>query len=155
MKDVVAGGISGFIATAPMTAAMEAMHRQLPWYEQYPLPPREITEKMAEEAGMDDNLDEEEQVEATLVNHFAYGAACGTVYGMMARHLPGPPVAHGIGFGLVVWTGSYLGLLPALGILKPATEHPARRNALMIAAHVVWGAAAGMAFNALAEDYGD
>ena len=36
-----------------------------------------------------------------------------------------------------------MGLLPAAGILKPATEHPARRNALMIASHLVWGAALG------------
>ena len=37
-----------------------------------------------------------------------------------------------------------LGLLPALGILTPATRHPPRRNLLMIAAHVVWGATLGL-----------
>jgi putative membrane protein len=34
-------------------------------------------------------------------------------------------------------------MLAALGILKPATEHPPRRNALMIAAHLIWGAVLG------------
>lgn len=43
----------------------------------------------------------------------------------------------------MVWSGSYLGLLPALNILPPATEHPPGRNALMIAAHVVWGSVLG------------
>jgi hypothetical protein len=55
----------------------------------------------------------------------------------------------GVALGLGVWTASYLGVLPALGILRPATEHPARRTALMIAAHVVWGSALGSTLQAL------
>jgi len=42
-----------------------------------------------------------------------------------------------------------LGMLPALGILHPATEHPARRNALMIGAHIVWGTTLGLAVEQL------
>jgi hypothetical protein len=57
----------------------------------------------------------------------------------------------GVGFGLAVWAGSYLGWLPAAGIISPATEHPARRNALMIAAHAVWGAGVGVAVERLSE----
>ncbi len=60
-----------------------------------------------------------------------------------------PPALAGAGFGLAVWAGSYLGWLPAAGILRPATEHPPRRVALMIAAHLVWGASAGLALGAL------
>jgi hypothetical protein len=29
--------------------------------------------------------------------------------------------------------------MPGLGVLSPATEHPVRRSALMIFAHLVWG----------------
>jgi putative membrane protein len=43
-----------------------------------------------------------------------------------------------------VWTISYVGLLPLSGLFEPATEQPARRNALMIAAHVVWGLGLGV-----------
>jgi hypothetical protein len=32
-----------------------------------------------------------------------------------------------------------MGWIPALGVLRPATGHPMRRNALMIAAHFSWG----------------
>jgi putative membrane protein len=42
-------------------------------------------------------------------------------------------------FGLIVWTTSYFGLLPALGILTSAEKHPVRRSGLMIVAHLVWG----------------
>jgi hypothetical protein len=60
-------------------------------------------------------------------------------------------VLAGVGFGLAVWAVSYLGWLPAAGILSPATEHPARRNALMIGAHVVWGATTGLAVGRLSD----
>ncbi|MCA1636528.1 MAG: hypothetical protein LC802_23280 [Acidobacteria bacterium] len=53
---------------------------------------------------------------------------------------------------MAVWAGSYLGWLPAAGILRPATEHPPRRTALMIAAHVVWGVAAGLVVESLTDD---
>ena len=48
-----------------------------------------------------------------------------------------------------VWMASYLGWLPGMGILKPATRHPGRRNALMLGAHLVWGAATALAMREL------
>ena len=39
----------------------------------------------------------------------------------------------------MVWVLSYFGIMPGLRILRPAHDHPGRRNALMIAAHLVWG----------------
>ncbi|MEJ7606229.1 MAG: DUF6789 family protein [Bryobacteraceae bacterium] len=62
-----------------------------------------------------------------------------------------PPAAEGALYGLAVWGGSYLGVMPATGLYKSATEEPAARNALMIAAHLVWGAALGVIFNKLAD----
>ena len=51
-----------------------------------------------------------------------------------------------------MWAASYLGWIPAAGLLKPATEHPARRNFMMIAAHLVWGAALALALKELEAD---
>lgn len=141
---LLTGAVAGCIATAPMTLSMEAMHRFLPRAERYPLPPSEITAEVTAEAGVADQLDQSEHTALTLVNHFAYGAGCGALYAPLAPRLPLSPTLGGIVWGLGVWTVSYLGLLPALGILRPATEHPANRNALMIAAHVVWGATTGL-----------
>ena len=49
--------------------------------------------------------------------------------------------------GLILerWYGlCYLRLLPAVGILEPATKHPPSRNFLMIAVHLVWGLVVGV-----------
>lgn len=152
MDKLLAGTVGGLIATAPMTVAMELMHRQLPSSEQYPLPPREITMAAAAEAGVHHRMEEPEKMGATLTAHFAYGAACGAVFStLLDKRIPGNPALKGAGFGLAVWTVSYLGLLPAMGILRSAAEHPVRRNALMIAAHGVWGVVAGLTASALAD----
>ena len=138
--------MAGFFATIPMTLAMKAMHSQLPAEERYPLPPRLIVENAEDAAGVKEELDEKEERRLTLVSHFAYGAGAGALYSASLKALDAEPsAANGVAYGLGVWSLSYLGMLPALGLLAPATEHPARRNALMITAHVVWGASLGWA----------
>ena len=148
-RDAAAGALAGLIATVPMTIAMLAMHRRLPWHERYPLPPRQIVAKLAHATGLRKHLDNDEEQGATLAAHFGYGSATGALFAPIARELPFPRVLSGIGYGLAVWTVSYLGVLPALRILRPATEHPPERNALMILAHVVCGASLGLAVDAL------
>lgn len=150
ISQLVKGALSGCLATGPMTAVMELAFRQLPRHEQYPLPPRLITMRLADRVGLRDELDEEERSSLTLASHFGYGAAMGALLGAVAGP-KGSGAATGAVFGLGVWAGSYLGLLPGLGILSPATRHPARRNALMIGAHLVWGAAAGAMLEGMRE----
>jgi uncharacterized membrane protein YagU involved in acid resistance len=141
MPSVLAGVVAGIAATVPMSVVMELMHRQLPRRERYPLPPRRIIDSVVIRAGLDEEVDEVTRRELALLNHFAYGAAVGAAYGPIADRVPVHPAITGIGYGVGVWAVSYLGWVPALGILEPATEQPVRRNALMIAAHMVWGAA--------------
>lgn len=145
---ILRGVLAGLVATAPMSLAMGAMKGLLPRRERYPLPPHQITADIAEKVGAGEKLGPGARSVAAAVGHFGYGAAQGGLYGAIARRLPGPAVLKGIVFGLAVWAGSYLGLLPLTGIYRPATEYPARRNALMIAAHVVWGAGLGLLFAA-------
>ncbi len=147
MNRYLTGALAGLIATVPMTAAMALLHRRLPPEERYPLPPREITMKVAEEAGVADKMSETQRLAATAASHFGYGAAAGALYAPLAPKARAHPALGGIAFGLALWAGSYLGWLPAAHILRPATEHPARRNALMIAAHVLWGATMGVLAN--------
>jgi uncharacterized membrane protein YagU involved in acid resistance len=144
MNHLLKGALAGLAATAPMTLAMGIMHRRLPRSEQYPLPPRLITDEVIEETGVSEKLDEQDRGNLARVAHFSYGAAVGSVYPLLSRRSQLPPVVGGVLYGLTVWGVSYLGLLPAIGVLRPATEHPRRRTALMIAAHVVWGASVGI-----------
>ncbi|HEY0835760.1 MAG TPA: hypothetical protein VGE72_17790 [Azospirillum sp.] len=143
MNRTLAGALAGAIATVPMTWAMNRMHRRLPRRERYPLPPRLITERIAGALGVADDLSERQHAALALAGHYAYGAAVGAGCAPVLRATGAPPVVAGIGYGLAVWGASYLGWIPALRILRPATGHPARRVAMMLAAHVVWGAAAG------------
>ncbi|HVF88112.1 MAG TPA: DUF6789 family protein [Pyrinomonadaceae bacterium] len=143
MNKMIIGALAGLAATVPMTAAMKLMHRQLPRAERYPLPPRRVTMRLAEKAGVKQHLDEPERKALTIAGHFAYGAAVGALYAPLARNSPLRPPLTGATYGLAVWAVSYLGWLPAARLISPATEHPVRRNALMIAAHLVWGAATG------------
>lgn len=139
---VVDGLAAGFVATGPMTAFMEAAWQHLPTKYQYPLPPREITEEVGESAGYWDEVSERTKWASTMAAHFGYGAACGAMYSLVVpKSRQG--IGTGVAFGLGVWSMSYLGLLPALGVLSLATKHPASRNALMIAAHAVWGGVLG------------
>lgn len=126
---LVIGGIAGFVATMAMTSAMRRLHKMLPAKERYPLTPREI---------VDATLDPPRSVapDLTLAVHFAYGAGCGAL--LAAASLRMGRVTGSIAGG-GIWLASYMGWIPAFGVLKPATGHPLRRNAVMIAAHFVWG----------------
>lgn len=138
--DAIIGLLAGVVATGPMTVAMILLHRRLPAHERYPLPPREITMKLAREVGIAGKMTPAVRSATALLAHFAYGGAAGAIYGAVSDAVPVRPIWKGVGFGLLVWGASYLGYLPGAGILHSATEHPARRNSLMIAAHVLWGA---------------
>ena len=138
------GGIAGFVGTMAMTAAMRRMHARLPAKERYPLTPREIVDSGAQQLGVP--LASEAAKDVTTAAHFAYGAACGA---LIATLNPDPGKKTGAAAGVAVWLASYLGWIPAVGTLEPATRHPARRNALMIAAHLVWGSATAAAMREL------
>jgi len=153
-KRLLDGALAGFTATVPMTAAMLSLHRALPARERHALPPRRITMRAARKGRVAHQLDEADRTAATYAAHFGYGTATGAVYGALAPHVPGRPLVKGTSYGLVVWALSYLGLLPALDLHRPATREPAERNALMIVAHVVWGATLGVMTDRLTQGWG-
>ena len=126
---LVIGALAGFVATMAMTSAMRRMHRKLPAKDRYPLTPREIVDSAADPPAST-------APDLTLAAHFAYGAACGA---LIAALNPRIGRAGGALAGATVWLTSYMGWIPALGVLEPATRHPLRRNALMLAAHLSWG----------------
>ncbi|MPY71120.1 MAG: hypothetical protein GEU92_13650 [Alphaproteobacteria bacterium] len=142
--DAVVGAIAGIAATAVMTVSAASLYERLPRADRYPLPPRELTERVASTAGVGERLGEDELTAATLTAHFGFGAGVGALYALALRGRRVQPAVAGVGYGLAVWTASYLGWIPMLKLLRPATAHPPARNALMIAVHVLWGATLGL-----------
>ncbi|HYJ82786.1 MAG TPA: hypothetical protein VEW26_08095 [Allosphingosinicella sp.] len=141
---LIIGAIAGFVGTMAMTAAMRRLHRRLPDGERYPLTPREIVDSGSRQLGVP--LAGEVAKDVTTAAHFAYGAAMGA---MIAAMNPDPRKRTGAAAGVAVWLASYMGWIPAVGTLEPATRHPARRNLLMIGVHLVWGAATASAIREL------
>jgi uncharacterized membrane protein YagU involved in acid resistance len=137
---ILYGGIAGFLAAIPMSVTMGVLFRMLPRRLRYAASPREITLVVAEKTGLDEQVDEEpEATLATGAAHFGYSALGGAIYAATAHRMNLHPLLKGYIFSLLFWAFGYLGWLPALQIQRPVTDHPARRTAVMIAAHLVWG----------------
>ena len=152
MRGLLSGLIGGFAGTVAMTGAMKAMHRRLSREDRYPLPPRQVAMAMADKSGIGRPGREQERRALTVALHYGYGTGMGALYSMMAPRTRWAPLVAGLPFGLAVWGGSYLGLLPAAGLHPPATQESAPRNALMIAAHIVWAGTLATVVEALRRD---
>ena len=129
MQRLLFGAIAGVCATMAMTSGMRLLFGGLGRKERYPLPPREITEDLVP-------APRRALPALTVLAHFAYGGLAGALFAALPRALRQGPL-----YGVAVWALSYLGWIPAARVLVPAPRHPARRNALMIAVHLVWGLA--------------
>lgn len=112
-------------------------------WEKYPLPPRLITEEITERVGIEDRVDEKELVGLTILSHFGYGSLFGAIHALFDQRIPLRSSLKGALSGVALWMGSYLGWLPAMNLLPPATRQPWRRNLVMIIAHVIWGVTLG------------
>jgi putative membrane protein len=109
-----------------------------------PLPPQHITARTLDALGWDSRSEDTDKA-LTVVNHFAYGAAMGGIYGTLTERRSALSAAStGMVYGLGVWAGSYLGWLPVTGLYRSATEDYPERNVRMVVAHVVWGGAMGI-----------
>jgi hypothetical protein len=106
------------------------------------LPPHRIADKSVERSAADDEVGREERGALGWLLHFGFGAAAGVIYALLHRRIdpPTPDPLDGVAFGALVWTVSYMGWVPALGFLPPATQDRPGRPPAMIAAHVVFGA---------------
>ena len=144
MNRALAGAVAGAAATVPMTAFWEVMHPRLEGEPPRPMPSREVAEGLAVKAGISRELTEQQMQQLALALHFGYGTFTGALFGLIAPESRSRAVGAGMLFGLGVWTASYLGWLPATGVRQSPRWDPPTRTKLMIASHVLWGAAAGL-----------
>jgi putative membrane protein len=104
-------------------------------------PPVEITENVAQQAGEDPDRQSPEFQAAWLAAHVGYGAACGVIFAAIRPVLPRSDLVAGLLFGAAVWGVSYIGLMPSLNLYPSAQDDSNQRQAVMIAAHGVFGTA--------------
>lgn len=133
------GAIAGLVATLPMSIVMLVLHKMLPRSEQYPLPPEQITAEIAERADIESASRGRMRDILSVFAHFSFGASVGSAFVPVARFSPLPTILTGLLYGFMVWFVSYQGWIPSARILPPASRQPARRNLMMIVAHLVWG----------------
>ncbi len=139
------GAWAGLIATGPMTMTLLSLQKKLPPSEKSPLPPATISTQITEPLIKPlRNLSSDRRADLTLLMHFGYGLACGLAYALAGKKESVFPLLKGSAFGLSVWAASYMGWIPVVGFRASAFKMPARRNALMIAAHLIWGASLGL-----------
>ena len=134
---IALGAAGGAAATVPMSLVMVGAKRlgllQV-------LPPEEITDEVMARAGAD--VDEGASNVLSTISHLGYGAGAGAAYQLLVP-ARAQGAGSGIAFALALYAGSYLGLLPALG-LKPAGQGRSNvETGVMVLAHVVFGAVLG------------
>lgn len=135
---VLTGAIAGAMATVPMTVALFGTAPWLPDVKAFP--PKLAVKLVTGKAGLWQQLSARQRNRLSWVSHFGYGALMGSVYAAMAkRH----GTRSGIAFGVGVWAGSYLVMLPALGIRRPVQKSFRDDHVQLVVAHLVWGAALG------------
>jgi hypothetical protein len=129
------GGAAGLLATAPMTLVIVA-GRQTRLLRTPP--PAQINArviaKLPPPPGSATKLRP-----PWLIGHFGYGMACEAAYALLRPWLPQRPRPAGLCFGALVWTVSYLGLMPALELYPWPDEDAPPRLAVMVAAHAFFG----------------
>jgi uncharacterized membrane protein YagU involved in acid resistance len=143
------GAVAGCVATLPMTATMFFLQRRLPPRQRTALPPKKITMGVLRRLGLKQHMSGPEEQRTAWAAHFAYGTGMGAVYAPLARKAPLPSPLKGMMYGLIVWAAGYLGWLPAMDLPGSAPDESMQRNAMMIAAHLVWGGVTGAVQSAL------
>jgi hypothetical protein len=106
------------------------------------LAPEHVTEAGLDAADVDRSQPTEDV--ATAAAHLAFGVGAGSLYGLVAPHLPGPPLATGFAYSAAVLLVSYEGWVPAARILPSLHAQTAGGRWTLIASHAVFGATLGV-----------
>ena len=104
------------------------------------MPPEKITGRLLDRLGVRRDRSTQDLLAGLL--HVGFGSLAGAGFEVARRRLrpPLPALLQGLAFGTAVWTVSYAGWVPALGIMAPPQRDRPGRPAVMLAAHWVYGA---------------
>lgn len=136
------GALAGTAATLAMSVVMLAAQRAGLMGR---LPPRQITEATIDAVPKVEAPTEESINALSVGAHLGFGAAAGALFAVvyqMVRSARPAPLA-GMIFGFAVWAVSYVGWIPALGIMPPPQRDRPGRPESMLVAHLVYGLVLG------------
>ena len=136
MTRILRGAVAGALATAPMTALMVGA-------KQFGLmggmPPEKITSSLLRRSGI--RPSEAQQDAVATVLHVGFGTAAGAVFGIVAPKRLIARVPVGMAYGAAIWGVSYMGWVPAFGLMPAADRDRRDRQMVMLAGHLVYGTA--------------
>jgi hypothetical protein len=145
----VARGIgAGVVATTTMTAGMFVLQKAGLLGR---MPPRLLTERTLARLGLRRKTSRTSRKLVTALTHYGFGATMGAIFevgrsALGARHgrAPEPVVlGSGVAFGTLVWAASYMGWVPAAGLMpRPSQDRPGRPTS-MVLAHWIFGGTLG------------
>ncbi len=98
------------------------------------------TSRTLTRAATGSDLTQQQRAVATPLTHYAFGALCAGVYGILAEYHPNLTFGHGTAFGTSLFLASNEVALPMLGLLPAATETPGILHVEGLASHALYGA---------------
>lgn len=147
-RGAVLGLVGGLLAAGAMSLAHRILADVIPETQTPAVePPEDATVKVASAVtGLAGHtLTEDEKARAGSAVHYAFGAAVGALYGAAAEIVPGVTAALGLPFGIAVWLGAHVIVVPALGLAEPPTRRPVAKEAEEFVLHLVYGSATELA----------
>lgn len=147
-RSIARGAFAGVVATTTMTAGMFVFQKAGLLGR---MPPRLLTERTLARLGLRRKTSRTSRKLLTALTHYGFGATMGAVFevgknALAARHGRAPDgalIGSGVGFGTLVWIASYMGWVPAAGLMpRPSKDRPGRPTSMVIA-HWIFGATLG------------
>jgi hypothetical protein len=127
------GAVSGAVATAAMTGVRMAadragLHEPRPAHS-------EVVRRLRAVTGRKPWGHQAERT--ATVAHYAFGAAAGAVYAVVAPRRARP--AGGVAYSVAIWAVSYVKVLPWLRLMPRPGRDDMRRQVVLAVDHVVYG----------------
>jgi len=139
--------LAGAAGTAAMTAAQTAYYRATD--TESSSTPAEVGKRIVEGV-LGRELPEQRMDALNQGMHWLYGTSWGLPFGLVAgsRRRRRSLLADGVGFGLAIWAASR-GQMAAMQLAPPPWRDPPSTLAMDLGFHLLYGAAAAVAFRAL------
>jgi putative membrane protein len=71
--------------------------------------------------------------------HYAFGMTMAALYGVIVEFRESARLGRGLPFGVAIWLGAHVVMVPALGLSEPVTRAAPDTEAAEFGAHLVYG----------------